>query len=112
MAWCEHGVFTGGWEVGLGRGHGVRQLEHLIGHDAKRLLGCLQGIRWVLGPGEEPLPVVCPVAVHVGRESGGRPCARGAVFQGEGAPWHPLCPVVGVMQHFPGHLRGVGDAGG
>ena len=54
VAWCEHGVFTDGWDVGLGRGDGVRQLEHLLGHDAKRFLGRLQGFGRVRGPGEEP----------------------------------------------------------
>ena len=35
-----------------------------------------------------------------------------AALRGEGAPWHPLCPVEGVVQRVPGCLWGVEDAGG
>ena len=100
VAWCEHGVFEGGWDVGLGRGDGVIQLEHLLGHHAKRLLGRLQGVGRVFGPGEEPVPDVCPVAAYVGRVEGGVACPRGGAFRGEEAPWRPLCPVEGVLQRF------------
>ena len=39
VARCKYGVLTGGWDVGLGRGDGVLQLEHLLGHEAKHFLG-------------------------------------------------------------------------
>ena len=36
---CKYGVLPGGWDVGFGRGDGVLQLEHLLGHEAKHFLG-------------------------------------------------------------------------
>ena len=112
VAPCIHGVFTGGWDVGLGLPDGVLQLEHLLGHDAKRLLGLLQGVGRARGPGEEPVPGACSVAAHVGLVAGGVACPRWGAFWWEGAPWRPLCAVEGVVQRFPGYLWGVGDAGG
>ena len=112
VARCKHGVFAGGWDVGLGRGDGVLQLEHLLGHEAKHILGLLQGVGRVRGPGEEPVPGACPVAAHVGRVAGGVACPRWGAFRGEGAFWRPLRPVAGVVQRFPGCLWGVGDACG
>ena len=104
VARCKHGVFAGGWDVGLGRGDGVLQLEHLLGHEAKHFLGLLQGVGRVRGPGEEPVPGACPVAAHVGRVAGGVACPRWGAFRGEGAFWRPLRPVEGVVQRFPGCL--------
>ena len=112
VARCKHGVFEGGWDVGLGRGDGVLQLEHLLGHEAKHFLGLLQGVGRVCGPGEEPVPGACPVAAHVGRVAGGVACPRWGSLRGEGAFWRPLRPVEGVVQCFPGCLWGVGDACG
>ena len=112
VARCKHGVFAGGWDVGLGRGTGVLQLEHLLGQEAKHFLGLLQGVGRVRGPGEEPVPGACPVAAHVGRVAGGVACPRWGAFRGEGAFWRPLRPVEGVVQRFPGCLWGVGDACG
>ena len=54
VARCKHRVFTGGWDTGLGRGDGLFQLEHLLGHGAKQLLGRLQGVGRVCGPSEVP----------------------------------------------------------
>ena len=112
VARCKHGVFTGGWDVGLGRGDSVFQLEHLLGNDAKRLLGLLQGVSRVCGPGEEPVPGACPVAAHVGRVVGRVAGPRWGAFRREGAPWRPLHAVEGVVQRFRGCFWGVGDAGG
>ena len=112
VARCKHGVFAGSWDVGLGRGDGVLQLEHLLGHEAKHFLGLLQGVGRGPGPGEEPVPGACPVAAHVGRVAGGVACPRWGAFRGDGAFWRPLCPVEGVVQRFPGCLWGVGDACG
>ena len=39
VARCKYGVLAGGWDVGFGRGDGVLQLEHLLGHEAKHFLG-------------------------------------------------------------------------
>ena len=105
-------MFAGGWDVGLGRGDGVLQFEHLLGHEAKHFLGLLQGVGRVRGPGEEPVPGACPVAAHVGRVAGGVACPRWGAFRGEGAFWRPLRPVEGVVQRFPGCLWGVGDVCG
>ena len=112
VAWCKHGVFTGSWDVGLGRGDGVLQLEHLLGHEAKHFLGLLQGVGRVRGPGEGPVPGTCSVAAHVGRVAGGVACPRWGAFRGEGALWRPLHPVDGVVQRFPGCLWGVWNACG
>ena len=112
MAGCKHGLLTCGWDVGLGRGYGFFQLEHLLGHDAKHLLGLPQGVGWVCGRGEEPVPGACSAAAHVGRIAGGVACPHWGAFRGEGAPWRPLCPLEGVVQRLPGSLWGVGDAGG
>ena len=85
VARCKHGVFTGGWDVRLGREGAVLQLEQLLGHDAKCPLGRLHGVGWVSGPGEEPVPGAYPVAAPVGRVAGGVACPRGGAFRGEGA---------------------------
>ena len=104
VARCKHGSFAGGWDVRLGRGDGVLQLEHLLGHEAEHFLGLLQGIGLVRGPGEEPVPGACPVAAHVGCVAGVLACPRWGAFRGEGAFWRPLRPVEGVVQRFPGCL--------
>ena len=89
VAWCKHGVFTGGWDVGLGRRDGVLQLEHLLGHHAKGLLGRLQGVRRDCWPVEEPVPDVCPVPAYVGPVAGGVACPRGGAFRGRGGAGAP-----------------------
>ena len=110
VAWCKHGLFAGGWDVGLGRGDGVLQLKHLLGHEDKHFLGLLQGVGRVCGPGEGPAPGACSVAAHVGPVAGGVACPRWGAFGGEGALWRPMRPVEGVVQRFPGCHWGVGDA--
>ena len=118
------GCFTGAWlsantacpqvagTSGLDKGDGVLQLEQLLGHEAKRLLGRLQGVGRGCGPGEKPVPGACPGAAHVGRVAGGVVCPRGGAFRGEEASWRPLCPVDGVVRRFPGCFWGLGDPGG
>ena len=112
VARCKDGVLTGSWDVRLGRGDGVLQLEHLLGHEAKHFLGILRGVGRVRGPGEETVPRACSVAAHVGRVAGGMACPRWGAFRGEGALLRPLRRVEGVVQRFPGCLWGVGDVGG
>ena len=60
VARCKHGVVTGGWDVGLGLGDGVLQLEHLLGHDAKRLLGRLRASGGSVGQVRSGCPVLAP----------------------------------------------------
>ena len=112
VAWREQGLLTGGWDVRLGRADGVLQMQYLLGHDGKHVLGRMQGVGRVCGPGEEPVPGACHAAAHVGRVATGVARPRGCALRGEGAPWCPLCRVHGVVQRFPGRLWGVGDAGG
>ena len=65
MTWCEHRVFTSGWDTGFGLEEGVRQLQHPFGYLAERLLGRLEGLGWVFEPVEKPLSGVRCLSTHV-----------------------------------------------
>ena len=101
VARCKHGVFTGGWDVGLGRGDGVLQLEHLLGHEAKHFLGLLQGVGRVRGPVEEPVPGACSVAAHVGRVVGFASVSTLGCVPGGGGPLAPPAPSRGRSASVP-----------
>ena len=99
------------WTSGLDVGTAFVRWNTCFVMMPKGLLGRLQGFGRVRWPIEEPLPGVCPLAAHLGREASGMTCSRGGAPGGGAGPWRPQSQVEGVVQRFPGQLRGVGDAG-